>query len=203
MASCRRWTRLLQRRSCRRCRAAAWLAGSASGAALLALGIAPAQIDGPPPDAAQFESETLWQRVHDQIHAGDRVLIVRGDSQAGAPRTVPATAGAGRDWLAARLREAGAQVEMLAVYQRELPAWDAAQTALARLAAEDGTLWLLSSAESVANLQQLLPGQSWQKARALATHERIAAQARHMGFGDVKQCRPALEDVVASIESSP
>ncbi|MPT06910.1 MAG: uroporphyrinogen-III synthase, partial [Delftia sp.] len=158
---------------------------------------------GPPPDAAQFESETLWQRVHDQIHAGDRVLIVRGDSQAGAPRTVPATAGAGRDWLAARLREAGAQVEMLAVYQRELPAWDAAQTALARQAAEDGTLWLLSSAESVANLQQLLPAQSWQKARALATHERIAAQARHMGFGDVKQCRPALEDVVASIESSP
>jgi len=131
------------------------------------------------------------------------VLIVRGDSQAGASRTVPATAGAGRDWLAARLREAGAQVEMLAVYQRELPAWDAAQTALARLAAEDGTLWLLSSAESVANLQQLLPGQSWQKARALATHERIAAQAKQLGFGYVKQCRPALEDVVASIESTP
>jgi uroporphyrinogen-III synthase len=116
---------------------------------------------------------------------------------------VPATAGAGRDWLAARLREAGAQVEMLAVYQRELPAWDAAQTALARLAADDGSLWLLSSAESVANLQQLLPGQSWQKARALATHERIAAQAKQLGFGYVKQCRPALEDVVASIESTP
>lgn len=181
----------------------AWTPGPGTAQALLALGIAPAQIDGPPPDAAQFESETLWQRVHDQIHAGDRVLIVRGDSQAGAPRTVPATAGAGRDWLAARLREAGAQVEMLAVYQRELPAWDAAQMALARQAAEDGSLWLLSSAESVANLQQLLPGQSWQKARALATHERIAAQAKQLGFGYVKQCRPALEDVVASIESTP
>ncbi|WP_373832900.1 uroporphyrinogen-III synthase, partial [Delftia acidovorans] len=66
----------------------AWTPGPGTAQALLALGIAPAQIDGPPPDAAQFESETLWQRVHDQIHAGDRVLIVRGDSQAGAPRTV-------------------------------------------------------------------------------------------------------------------
>jgi uroporphyrinogen-III synthase len=181
----------------------AWTPGPGTAQALLALGIPPGQIDGPPPDAAQFESETLWQRVHAQIRAGDRVLIVRGDSQGGASTTVPATAGAGREWLSARLREAGAQVELLAVYQRELPAWDAGQRQLAHQAAADGTLWLLSSAESVANLQQLMPGQSWQQARALATHERIAAQARHMGFGYVKQCRPALEDVVASIESSP
>src|SRR5260370_16310649 len=95
-----------------------------------------------PPRSTLFPYTTLFR---------SRVLIVRGDSQAGAPRTVPATAGAGRDWLAARLREAGAQVEMLAVYQRELPAWDAAQTALARQAADDGSLWLLSSAQSVAN----------------------------------------------------
>lgn len=66
---------------------------------------------------------------------------------------------------------------MLAVYQRELPAWDAAQTALARQAAEDGTLWLLSSAESVANLQQLLPSQSWQKReRSLRTSESLPRQ---------------------------
>ena len=181
----------------------AWTPGPGTAQALLALGIPAGQIDGPPPDAPQFESETLWRRVHAQIRPGDRVLIVRGDSPATSPARVAPTAGAGRDWLAARLREAGAQVELLAVYQRELPAWDAAQRQLARQAATDGSVWLLSSSESVANLQQLMPGQSWQQARALATHERIAAQAKHMGFGYVKQCRPALEDVVASIESSP
>jgi hypothetical protein len=43
------------------------------------------QIDGPSPDAAQFESEALWQNVHGQVRAGDRVLIVRGTSPATAP----------------------------------------------------------------------------------------------------------------------
>lgn len=181
----------------------AWTPGPGTAQALRALGIPAQQIDGPPPDAAQFESETLWQCVHTQIHAGDRVLIVRGDSPADAPAQAPATAGAGRDWLAARLREAGAQVELLAVYQRQLPAWDAAQQQLARQAAKDGTVWLFSSSEAVANLQQLMPEQSWNHAQALATHERIAARAKHLGFGYVKQCRPALEDVVASIESTP
>lgn len=181
----------------------AWTPGPGTAQALRARGLDAQQIDGPPPDAAQFESETLWQRVHTQVRPGDRVLIVRGDSSAGAPApaaTAP-TAGAGRDWLAARLREAGAVVELLAVYQRELPCWDAAQQQLAREAMADGTVWLFSSSEAVANLRQLLPGASWQQARALATHERIAAQAQHSGFGYVKQCRPALEDVVASIES--
>ena len=186
----------------------AWTPGPGTAQALRAQGIAAQQIDGPPADAAQFESETLWQRVHTQVRPGDRVLIVRGDSQAGTaspPPTrstaLPATAGAGRDWLAARLREAGAEVEMLAVYQRELPRWDAAQQQLAQQAATDATVWLFSSSEAVHNLRQLLPGQPWGQARALATHERIAAHAAHLGFGYVKQCRPALEDVVASIES--
>jgi hypothetical protein len=55
------------------------------------------------------------------------VLIVRGTSPATAPvvgnagMPIPSTQGAGRDWLAARLREAGAEVELLAVYERQLP----------------------------------------------------------------------------------
>ena len=69
---------------------------------MLELGLSFRQIDGPSPDAAQFESEALWQNVHDQIRAGDRVLIVRGASPAtgNAGRPAPSTQGAGRDWLA-------------------------------------------------------------------------------------------------------
>ena len=184
----------------------AWTPGPGTARALLALGMDPAQIDGPPAHAAQFESETLWQQVHEQIQPGDRVLIVRGDSGA-SPATTSDTAptnstvGAGRDWLAAQLRKAGAQVEFLAVYQRQLPQWNTQQIELAREAASDGSLWLFSSSEAVANLQQLLPEQSWQQGRALATHDRIASKAREAGFGVVVQSRPALQDVLASIES--
>ena len=179
----------------------AWTPGPGTARALLAAGIAASQIDGPAPDAAQFESETLWQRVHGQVRAGDRVLIVRGDSPT-PESTAPSTQGAGREWLAARLREAGAQVELLAVYQRLLPQWSAEQLELARNAASDGSLWLFSSSEAVANLQQILPEQSWQQALALTTHARIAAKAQAAGFGKVVQSRPTQDDVFASIESA-
>ena len=48
-----------------------------------------------------------------------------------------------------------------------------------------------------------LPDQDWGQARALVTHPRIAQAARAAGFGSVQECRPALADVVASIESLP
>lgn len=183
----------------------AWTPGPGTESALLQTGLPSAQIDGPSPDASQFESESLWQNVHDQIRAGDRVLIVRGASPAGSPAysgSATALQGAGRDWLAARLREAGAEVELLAVYERQLPAWTPLQHDLARQAASDGSLWLFSSSEAVANLQQLLPRQQWTQGFALTTHERIANKALSVGFGRILHSRPSLKDVVASIESA-
>lgn len=186
----------------------AWTPGPGTKRALLEAGLASLQIDGPSPDAAQFESEALWQNVHGQVRPGDRVLIVRGTSPATAPvadnagMPIPSTQGAGRDWLAARLREAGAEVELLAVYERQLPVWTAQQLDLARQAASDGSLWLFSSSEAVANLQQLLPQQQWHSGLALTTHERIASKALSAGFGRVLHSRPSLDDVVASIESA-
>lgn len=185
----------------------AWTPGPGTESALLQTGLPSAQIDGPSPDASQFESESLWQNVHDQIRAGDRVLIVRGASPAGSTAysgnaSTTALQGAGRDWLAARLREAGAEVELLAVYERQLPAWTPQQHDLARQAASDGSLWLFSSSEAVANLQQLLPRQQWAQGFALTTHERIANKALSAGFGRILHSRPSLKDVVASIESA-
>ena len=186
----------------------AWTPGPGTERALLEAGLASLQIDGPSPDATQFESEALWQNVHGQVRPGDRVLIVRGTSPATAPvvgnagMPIPSTQGAGRDWLAARLREAGAEVELLAVYERQLPPLTAQQLDLARQAASDGSLWLFSSSEAVANLQQLLPQQQWHSGLALTTHERIASKALSAGFGRVLHSRPSLDDVVASIESA-
>jgi uroporphyrinogen-III synthase len=73
----------------------------------------------------------------------------------------------------------------------------------ARQAASDGTLWLLSSSQALDNLRAALPGQAWNQAHALATHPRIAQTARALGFASVHECRPALADVAASIESMP
>lgn len=182
----------------------AWAPGPGTDQALQRIGVAPAHIDAPLEQAEQFESESLWSQVSGQIRPGDRVLIVRGNSPSqhpGVPAAPPSTRGVGRDWLAARLREAGAQVQLLAVYERRPPIWSPAEQAQA-LAAAAGALWLFSSSEAVANLQQMLPQQSWAQAQALATHPRIAHAALQAGFGRVLQCRPALADVVSSIEST-
>lgn len=172
----------------------AWATGPGTVRALQAAGVPAQAIDAPPQDAAQFDSETLWQQVGAGLRAGDRVLLVRGAGEDGAP--------AGRDWLARQLEQAGAEPQAVAAYQRRAPAWDAAQCAAAQAAASDGSRWLFSSSEAIANLLQLLPGQDWAAAVAVATHERIAQTAQAAGFGRVLACRPTLEAVAATLESA-
>ncbi len=176
----------------------AWAPGPGTARALADVGVPAALIDGPAPDAPQFDSEALWQQVGPQLAPGDRVLIVRGHS--GGVHDVQQ--GTGRDWLARQIESTGASVDFVVAYQRCAPTFDAQQTALAQQAAHDGSLWLLSSSEAVAHLAEALPRQNWAGARALVTHPRIAQAARAAGFGRVDECRPSLEDVVASIEST-
>lgn len=177
----------------------AWAPGPGTARALTQAGVPAAAIDGPAPDAPQFDSESLWQQVGAQVQAGDRVLIVRGRS-AGVHESAE---GSGRDWLARQVLAAGGQVDWAVAYERGAPRFTPEQAALAQAALQDGSLWLLSSSEAVAHLGTALPGRSLAQAQALATHPRIAQAARALGFGHVSECRPALEDVVASIESAP
>jgi uroporphyrinogen-III synthase len=175
--------------------AQAWATGPGTARALRAAGMPAPAVISPPADADRFDSEALWQCVAPTLASGQRVLIVRGaDAAADA-------VGSGRDWLAERLQAAGLQVDFVASYQRLPPALDTAQQQLAQQAAGDGTLWLFSSSEAVRNLRAALPQQSWQAARALATHPRIAEAARQAGFGEVRTTRATLEAVLASIES--
>jgi uroporphyrinogen-III synthase len=173
--------------------ARAWAPGPATREALRAAGVADERIDAPAADAEQFDSESLWQQVGTQLQAGDRLLLVRGADGEGRSQ--------GRDWLAQQLLARGVQVDTVVAYTRQPPRWSAQQQAAARRAAADGSLWLFSSSEAAGNLQLLLPGQDWSGARALATHPRIAAAVRALGFGEVTESRPGFEDMVASIES--
>jgi uroporphyrinogen-III synthase len=172
---------------------AATLAGSpgpGTTRALEALGVPIAQIVEPAADAAQFDSESLWAQLRQHAWRDAQVLVVRGDG--------------GRDWLAERLRDAGAQVTHVAAYRRVTPQFDAAQQALlhAALSAPEAHLWLFSSSEAIDNLAVLAPaGAEWSRARAVATHPRIASRARQLGFANVADARPSLAAVVACIQS--
>jgi uroporphyrinogen-III synthase len=171
----------------------AWAPGLATRDALRAAGVHEDRIDSPPEDADQFDSESLWRQVGSQLASGDRLLLVRGGDSEGRSQ--------GREWLVQQLAERGVAVDTVVAYRRQVPRWTDDELARAREAAVDGSLWLFSSSEAAANLAALLPGQAWSQARALATHPRIAQAVRALGFGSVRESRPAFEDVLASIES--
>ena len=177
--------------------AGAWPHGVLAGSpgpgttrALLALGLGAAQIVQPADAAPQFDSEALWVQlaVHDWRRA--RVLIVRGDG--------------GRDWLAQTLRQHGAEVATVAAYRRTAPRFDAAAAALLRAAsaAPASHLWLFSSSEAIDQLAAASSAAAdWRAALAVASHPRIAARARQLGFARVIETRPSLPAVVACIQS--
>lgn len=171
----------------------AWATGPGTRQALLDAGVMAARIDAPGEDATQFDSEALWALVQPGLAAGARVMIVRGAGADGAA--------SGRNWFSEQLRAAGCEAEFVVAYERHVPQPGAADLAVARAAADDGSVWLFSSSEALAHLQTLLPGQDWGRARAMATHPRIAQAARAAGFAVVHETRPSLGDVVASIES--
>lgn len=174
-----------------------WATGPGTVAALLRQGVDTASIDAPDAGNGQFDSEALWVVVGQRVQPGQHLLIVRGADASVAS----AAQGAGRDWLATTLEQAGASVDFVVAYQRRAPCWSTAEVDLARAAAQDGSVWLFTSSQAIRHLAVCLAGQPWGAARALATHGRIAQAARDAGFGVVWESRPRIEDVVASIES--
>jgi uroporphyrinogen-III synthase len=180
--------------------------GPGTALALLAAGVAPDQIDAPPKDSEQFDSESLWRVIGQRDWQGLRVLVLRGLTV--AAHSEANQAAPGRDYLVRQLLDAGASVDQLMVYARRAPVLSEQELQRVRLAAQDGSVWLMSSSEALANLLALdgLQDINWQGARAIATHERIAAALRTAGWGVVVASRPALIDIVDALgwlESPP
>ena len=133
-------------------------------------------------------SESLWARLRGRDWRGARVLVVRGDG--------------GRDWLAERLAEAGAQVDTASAYRRLAPEFvGAARDRLEAAIADGDAVWLFSSSEAIANLAPVAGTDRWRAARAVATHPRIAARARRLGFRVVAEAAPGFDAVIACIQS--
>ncbi|RZL88621.1 MAG: uroporphyrinogen-III synthase [Variovorax sp.] len=170
-----------------------WATGPGTCRALQQAGVPASLIDAPAADAAQFDSEALWERVHSQVHPGVRVLIVRGGDAAGQPT--------GRDWLRREIAAAGGACDTVVAYRRLPPSLGTAERRIATEGAAGDAIWLFGSSEAIANLHRALPDVDWCSARAIATHARIAEAARHAGFGHVCVSQPGLAALVASIES--
>jgi uroporphyrinogen-III synthase len=170
-----------------------WATGPGTVAALQAHGVPTALIDAPDMQAAQWDTQALWQRVSQQVQPGTRVLILRG-IDIGTPS-------ASRDWLAQQVRAAGGVAEFSAVYERRAPQFTPEQVAWAQQAAVDDSVWVFSSSQAVTHLPTV-PG-GWGQARCVATHERIAQAAHARGFAVVCTSRPDITEVVQSIKSMP
>ncbi|NIE66204.1 fused uroporphyrinogen-III synthase HemD/membrane protein HemX [Burkholderia sp. Ax-1719] len=148
-------------------------------------------------EPARFDSESLYAALEktlgENAFAGKRVLIVRGDG--------------GREWLADRLREAGAEVEAVAAYRRIVPeppigAWAAVHALL------EGAphAWLVTSSEGVRNLDELArehltAGEivELRHAHLVAPHPRIAETARSLGFDRITVSGAGDERIVDTL----
>jgi len=171
-----------------------WAPGPGTAAALQAAGIAPEQIDQPPANSAQFDSEALWAVVQPQLHSGHRLWVVRGQSADGR---------LGRDWLEQQCRAHGGQVHSCVAYSRRAPQWDAGTAERVREWVRNGAVWLFSSSEAIQHLQQLLPDGPWAQSVALVSHPRIAASAKRLGFGEIMAHRPTIDDLLRALSELP
>jgi uroporphyrinogen III methyltransferase/synthase len=163
-------------------------------------------------ESTSFDSEGLYAAIETSLGAtsleGKRVLIVRGDG--------------GREWLADRLREAGAEVEAVAAYRRIVPepsigGWARVHALLAGAP----HAWLLTSSEGVRNLHELAQEHltadeivQLKRAPLVTPHPRISKTARALGFdritvsgaGDeriVRALLAAVPPVVQPVPSNP
>lgn len=178
-----------------------WPAGVAIGAvgdataatvrAALALA-AETPVIAPAGDAAG--SEAFWAAWTDSGRIARRVLILRAQH--------------GREWLAGRFSDAGAEVEVLPVYTRAEHSLDStARTLLQRAMAEHrAPIAVFSSSEAVDALDRQLSAQDgaaqWlRNGWALATHERIRERLLDAGYRRVEMTAADDEAVVARLES--
>ncbi len=156
------------------------LVGSASAAVLCqqAGWHAQARLIQPAPDAATHDSEALWAQLSASGLAPRRVLIVRGEQ--------------GRDWLAQRLRDDGAEVTFLPLYRRRAHPWADADVARLRALHDAGetAAWLLSSAESIAAVRRRLAtaglGDWLSACPTVVTHPRLADLLRQGGADTIR-----------------
>ncbi|RZU02829.1 uroporphyrinogen-III synthase [Rivibacter subsaxonicus] len=186
--------------------------GPGTAVALQAAGVPAAQVVAPAAGGNQ-DSEALWAALAPRLDwRTARVLVLRG-ADAGAPLVDAGAplvdAGVGREWLAATLTEAGAEVQLQAVYRRGPALLSQRELALLRtaLAAPSRHVWLFASAEALDHLRTISQGAGMTlpaaPGAAIATHPRIAERARAAGFDPVPVCAGDADSLRRCIDAWP
>ena len=180
--------------------------GEGSRAALAAHGITPANAHiVSPPDTGPSDSEHLLQTLDLAALRGRRVLLVRGES--------------GRELLADGLRAAGAIVDVVAAYRRQVPQLTPALSAtLQRLLAQQND-WIITSSEALRGLMVLLEELGCQEScdaaqqkdgdtvarmqrqHLIVPHARIAETANNLGFTRLTLTGSGDERLLAALQS--
>jgi uroporphyrinogen-III synthase len=147
-----------------------------------------------PPDAARSDSEQLLRALDLPALAGRRVLIVRGDG--------------GRELMADGLRAAGALVETVAAYRREVVRLtpELARSLDSLLVRQND--WIITSSEALRGLMDLVRGlglddavAKMQQQHLIVPHARIAETARALGLARVTLTGSGDERLLAALQS--
>lgn len=133
-----------------------------------------------------FTSEALLALAELQNLAGQRILIVRGES--------------GRELLADTLQARGAELSYATVYKRSATG---SATALKQIhTTQELDIICVTSSEILRNLLQLVQSDTWIYQQALIVgSERIAAYAQQLGFNNriIVAASPADNDMLAAL----
>lgn len=143
------------------------------------------------PDSGRFDSEALLERPEFQADRlrGRRVAIFRGDS--------------GRELLGETLEARGAQVTRIPCYRRGRPDIDAAPLRVL-LAREEVDAVTVTSSEGLRNLVAMVGATDEGALKAVplfVAHQRIAEEARQMGFAEAIVTAPGDAGLLAGLEA--
>jgi uroporphyrinogen-III synthase len=172
--------------------------GEGSRLALAAHGVTDANAAITSPlDTARSDSEHLLLALDLPALRGKRVLIVRGDG--------------GRDFLADGLRAAGAEVEFVTAYRRQVPTLTPALRATLEKLLQHNNDWIITSSEALRGLLALLGEMGdektavakMQQQHLIVPHARIAQTAAALGFARVTLTGSGDAGVLAALQSRP
>ncbi|MDQ1920931.1 uroporphyrinogen-III synthase [Massilia pseudoviolaceinigra] len=147
-----------------------------------------------PRDPARSDSENLLETLDLAALAGQKVLIVRGES--------------GRELMADGLRAAGVLVTTVAAYRRNVPALTPALAQQLRALMEGANDWILTSSEALRALVALVQEmgdpalvEKMQQQHLIVPHARIAETASSLGLRHLTLCGSGDERLLAALQS--
>ncbi|MCE3607025.1 uroporphyrinogen-III synthase [Massilia sp. P8910] len=147
-----------------------------------------------PRDPARSDSENLLETLDLAALAGQKVLIVRGES--------------GRELMADGLRAAGVLVTTVAAYRRKVPALTPALAQQLCALMEGDNDWIITSSEALRGLVALVQEmgdpalvEKMQQQHLIVPHARIAETASSLGLGRLTLCGSGDERLLAALQS--